>query len=105
MRVCMLPICLSFAALAPVILAAEAAPFSISEKERAVIDATNAERVKAGVPEFKANPVLMQAARQHSENMALQDTLAHELDGRTPEQRVKGLGYDYFAVAENVSWN
>jgi hypothetical protein len=98
-------ICLSLAALSPAILAAETQPFSISEKEQAVIDATNAERAKTGAPELKPNPLLMQAARQHSENMARQKTLSHVLDGKGAEDRIKELGYKYFAVAENVAWN
>jgi hypothetical protein len=99
-------ICLALAiAATPVTFAVETQGFSISDQEQAVIDATNAEREKAGVPALKSNPILMQAARLHSENMARQKTLAHVLDNKSPEQRVKELGYDYFTTGENVAWN
>jgi uncharacterized protein YkwD len=80
---------------------------ALSEDEQALIDLTNAERAKAdkGLKPLKANPKLMAAARQHAENMAAQDKLAHVLDGKTPSERVKAAGYKYRATGENILWN
>jgi len=74
-----------------------------SEIEQKVIDQTNAERKKAELPALKPNATLMKAARSHSENMAKQDMLAHELDGKGPDARLDDLGYKHLAVAENCA--
>jgi uncharacterized protein YkwD len=77
----------------------------LSDEEKGVIDLTNAERKKADLPPLKANALLMEAARAHAANMAKQDKLAHELDGKQPADRVKDAGYKYGYVGENVAWN
>ena len=73
--------------------------------EKGVIDATNAERKKAGLAPLKANPLLMAAARAHAQNMAKQNKLEHELDGKTPADRVKAAGYFGRRSGENIAWN
>jgi uncharacterized protein YkwD len=61
--------------------------------ELALIDLTNAEREKADLKPLRVNPKLMDAAREHAENMATHDRLAHVLDQKTPVDRTKAAGY------------
>jgi uncharacterized protein YkwD len=77
----------------------------LSEAEKGVIEATNAERKKAGLEPLKANPKLTAAARGHAANMAKQDKLEHELDGKTPSDRIKAAGYAGRRTGENIAWN
>jgi uncharacterized protein (TIGR03000 family) len=76
----------------------------MSEMEKAILDRTNAERKKKDLPELKPSPKLFVAARKHSENMARQEKLAHELDGKKPSDRVKEAGYPGGFVGENVAY-
>ena len=81
--------------------------FPLSADERAVIDLTNAERKTANkdkeLPPLKMNEKLMEAARKHAENMAAQEILEHELDGKTPADRVKAAGYKSRVWGENIA--
>ena len=77
----------------------------LSKEEQAVIDLTNAERKKEGLPPLKAEAHLMAAARGHAENMAKQDKLDHVLDGKTHADRTKAAGYKSGFVGENIAWN
>lgn len=77
----------------------------LSSDEQAVIDLVNAERKKVGLGPLKANARLTEAARNHAANMAKQDKLEHELDGKTPSDRVSAAGYKYAATGENIGWN
>ncbi len=79
------------------------AELKISKAEQEIIDRTNKERAKEGLVELKPNEKLFQAAREHSANMAKQGMLAHELDGTTPMDRLKKIGYKYAWMAENVA--
>src|SRR5579871_6416930 len=95
-------------AVLPVLLAAAAAPpdeFKLSENEQAVVDLTNAERKKAGLDPLKPNPKLFDAARSHVANMAKQDKLEHDLDGKTSADRVTAAGYVFARTGENIGWN
>jgi uncharacterized protein (TIGR03000 family) len=76
----------------------------MSEMEKAILDLTNAERKKKDLPPLKPNAKLFAAARKHSENMARQEKLAHELDGKKPSDRVKEAGYAGGFVGENVAY-
>ena len=76
----------------------------LSEDEKAVIELTNAERKKADLPPLTANPKLFAAARAHAGNMAKQDKLAHELDDKTAEDRLKAASYKYSRYGENIGW-
>lgn len=78
---------------------------ALSAEEMGVLEATNAERVKAGLKPLKAAPKLMDAARGHSNNMAAQSKLDHVLDGKSPGDRVKATGYLFATCGENVGWN
>lgn len=77
----------------------------LSKDEQGVIDLTNAERKKAGLPPLTVSPELMAAARSHATNMARQEKSAHELDGKDPAARAKDAGYKSGFIGENVGWN
>ncbi len=96
---------LSLAAFAALSIAAVENPPPMSQMEKEIIDATNEKRREHGIETLSADPMLMTAARQHSQNMARQQTLSHTLDGKSVEARVKGLDYKYLAIGENVSFN
>src|SRR5579862_1771368 len=74
--------------------------FSQTNEERQVIDLTNKEREKAGLPALKPNPTLTELARKHSEEMAQAEKLAHTLNSKTYIQRLKEAHYPYLAVGE-----
>jgi uncharacterized protein YkwD len=79
--------------------------FKLSAEERSVIDLTNAERKKADkelVP-LTMNPQLMEAARKHGENMAAQEKMEHELDGKKVPDRADDAGYKWVTVGENIA--
>jgi uncharacterized protein YkwD len=79
--------------------------FKLSDDERAVLDLTNAERQKAGLPAFRPSAQLFEAARSHAANMARQGSLDHFLGGTTPAGRILGTGYRFSACGENIAWN
>src|SRR5262249_33889607 len=76
----------------------------LSEDEMAVVELTNAERKKADLPPLKPNSKLFAAARAHVTNMARQDKLAHDLDDKTPEDRITAAGYMFSRWGENIGW-
>jgi uncharacterized protein YkwD len=75
----------------------------LSELEEQVLELINAERKQAGVAALTPQALLMKAARDHSANMASQQMLAHELDGKGPNERVRDLGYKSLGAAENCA--
>ena len=81
----------------------EKAEFKLTEDEQAVLDATNVERKKEKLEPLTADPKLTEAARSHAANMAKQSKLAHTLDDKTFEDRVKATGYTYSALGENIA--
>jgi uncharacterized protein YkwD len=83
--------------------AGETAPLKVSEQEKKFLDLTNLERKKKDLPPLKANPLLFKAARAHSENMARQRKKDHNLDGKTPLDRMTAAGYKYETGAENLA--
>ena len=83
----------------------EKAEFKLTEDEQAVLDATNAERKKEKLEPLTADPKLTLSARAHAANMAAQNKLAHTLDDKTFEDRVKAAGFEYRALGENIAWN
>jgi uncharacterized protein YkwD len=80
-------------------------PFKLSDVEKAVLDATNAERKEKKLEPLVMNPTLVATARAHAANMAKQNKLAHELDEKGVDSRVKDAGYRFRRVGENVAWN
>lgn len=77
--------------------------FKLSADEQKLFELTNAERKKEDLPPLKANPVLCQVGRKHSQNMAKQEKLDHVLDCKTPFDRLDDAKYDYQNGAENVA--
>ena len=75
----------------------------LSKEEQEVLDLVNAERQKVGSGPIRASAILMRAAREHSANMAAQDQLGHDLDGKGPGDRLQALGYQSFGWGENVA--
>src|SRR5262249_33873372 len=83
--------------------AGENAKFTLSAEEQKILDLTNAERKKNDLPVLRANSLLTKLARAHSANMARQEKMAHDLDDKTPYQRLKDAGYAYARAGENVA--
>jgi uncharacterized protein YkwD len=77
--------------------------FMLTDDEQNIVDLTNQERKKHHLPALKVNLVLCQVARAHSANMATQNKMEHELDGKTPYDRIKGAGYKYSLAGENLA--
>jgi uncharacterized protein YkwD len=77
--------------------------FRLTDDEQRLLELTNQERKKQDVPPLRPNPVLFKVARAHSANMARQEKMAHELDGKNPYQRIKEAGYAYYTAGENVA--
>jgi uncharacterized protein YkwD len=77
--------------------------FKLSEDEEKMLELTNAERKQMELPPLKANKVLFELAREHSQNMAKQEKLDHELDCKTPFDRMKAAGYPFRRAGENIA--
>jgi len=75
----------------------------ITPQESAILELTNEERTKAGLQPLKANPRLMQAARDYSFQMAQAGKLTHSLHGKSFADRIKKSGYAYRRAGENVA--
>jgi len=75
----------------------------LSPEEKRILELTNAEREKAKLPALKPNPLLMDAARAHTANMATTGRLDHTLDNETPADRLKKRGYAYARYGENIA--
>jgi uncharacterized protein YkwD len=75
----------------------------LTEDEQTILDLTNKAREKEKLPPLKLNPLLTKVARAHSANMAKQGKLSHDLDGKTPSQRMKDAGYAASWGGENVA--
>jgi hypothetical protein len=72
--------------------------------ESDVIDLVNVEREAQGLHPLSYDHHLAAAARDHSEDMGLQDYFSHtSLDGRTPPDRITAAGYSYNAYGENIA--
>jgi uncharacterized protein YkwD len=82
----------------------EPAKHELTADEKSILDLTNQERTRAGLPAFKPSLVLSKVARGHSANMAKQGKIEHILDGKTPGQRAREGGYRFDVVGENVAW-
>ncbi len=71
---------------------------------QAVLDLTNAERAKVGLPALTVNPLLSQAAQVHSEDQARRNTLTHYgVNGESPGDRIRATGYVFRTWAENAA--
>lgn len=69
-----------------------------------IVQLTNAERVKAGLPALKINSQLAAAAQQKGEHMLNEDYFAHiSPSGVTPWFWINKLGYTYQVAGENLA--
>jgi uncharacterized protein YkwD len=84
--------------------AAEEKPeLKLSPDEQKILELTNQTREKEKLAPLKPNAVLFEVARAHSANMAKQGKMEHDLDDKTPAQRVKAAGYEYSWTGENIA--
>ena len=79
--------------------------FKLSADEQKLLELTNAERKQMELPPLKPTPILFQLARAHSQNMAKQEKLDHELDCKTPFDRMKEASYKFLRAGENIAVN
>jgi uncharacterized protein (TIGR03000 family) len=82
----------------------EKQPFKLSGMEMEILELTNRDRKKAGVPPLAPNARLFQAARRHSANMARQEKLDHILDDKAPDDRIRASGYRAINWGENIAF-
>ncbi|MGB5713959.1 MAG: CAP domain-containing protein, partial [Waterburya sp.] len=69
-----------------------------------VVELTNVERTNAGLQPLKLDSQLVDAAQDHSNDMAQDDFFSHTgVDGSTPASRVTANGYEYSTTGENIA--
>ncbi|MEG4442550.1 CAP domain-containing protein [Microcoleus sp. AT9_B5] len=69
-----------------------------------VLELTNIERGKLSLSPLTLNTQLLNAAENHSQNMALQDFFSHTgKDGSSLGSRISATGYQFSAAAENIA--
>ena len=69
-----------------------------------IIDATNKERIKEGLPPLRSNPNLIQSARAKTNDMIAQHYFEHESpDGTQVWDLATTAGYQYVIVGENLA--
>ncbi len=79
-------------------------PYVYADFESEVIDLVNVERAAQGLHPLSYDHHLATAARDHSEDMGLQDYFSHtSLDGRTVPDRITAAGYFYNTYGENIA--
>ena len=83
--------------------AGDAPDAKLVELESKLIELTNLERKKRDLPPLKASPQLLKIARSHSDNMAKQAKMEHNLDGKTPFDRMRAAGYRFAKGGENIA--
>jgi uncharacterized protein YkwD len=81
---------------------AQAGEVTLGPQEKKILELTNNERKQKELLPLKLNPLLCKVAQAHAENMAKQGKLAHDLDGKTPLQRLRAAGYAYRKAYENI---
>src|SRR5947208_1536607 len=80
------------------------AAVQLTDEEKEILELANAARKDQQLEPLRVNATLMKCARQHSLNMAKQAKMAHELDGKSPFDRLRAVGYDYRRAGENVAY-
>ncbi|MEI9902078.1 MAG: CAP domain-containing protein [Hyphomicrobium sp.] len=71
--------------------------------EAAIVEMTNAFRAEHKLAPVQQNPQLAAAARAYGRKLTGYDGLSHTADGTTPAERIKGAGYRYCQVGENLA--
>jgi uncharacterized protein YkwD len=80
-------------------------PFIVwtTSPEYELIDLINAERVARGSSPLRVNPILMQAAEAHSQDMVDRNFFSHtNPDGQLPWDRLDEAGYAWSWCGENI---
>lgn len=104
MRPCSVLLCLlSLSAIFAAADKKDPSPLKLSDDEKTILDLTNAERAKEKLPPLAPNPLLFQAARGHSANMAKKGEMKHVLDGKDVLKRLDDVGYDFRKCGENIA--
>lgn len=68
-----------------------------------VVQLTNIERQKVGLPPLKFNSQLARAAQEHTNNMAKGDFFSHSNpNGSSMGSRISATGYPFAYAAENI---
>jgi uncharacterized protein YkwD len=74
-----------------------------TEPEAQILQQVNAERARRNLKPLKFSPRLSVVARGHSYDMAIRHYRDHRSpEGSTPADRVRGVGIESRAVAENI---
>jgi hypothetical protein len=77
-----------------------------SPQEQQLVDKLNAARREAGLSALQVDHRLVEAARQHSQKMADQNSLGHVLPGEdTVANRIAATGLRFNRSGENVAYN
>ncbi|MCB1171399.1 MAG: CAP domain-containing protein [Leptospiraceae bacterium] len=77
----------------------------LSAEEARFVQLVNEHRKKVGCDPLKLNPVLMQVARNHTNDMARRDFFSHtNPEGESPFDRMKKAGLRYSLAAENIAF-
>ena len=89
----------SFALIKPGVLG-----YSSEISAQKVLNQTNEQRLKNGLPELKLNPSLSQSATAKAEHMFANNYWAHNApDGTNPWYFFKQVGYEYQVAGENLA--
>jgi hypothetical protein len=85
-------------------LSAPSAQAQESGPARTLFESANHERAAHGIAPLKSSATLAEAARQHAQRMASQDTLSHQLPGEhSMVDRATQAGAHFSSLAENVA--
>lgn len=75
----------------------------ISSPEQQLVDLINSERQRQGLTALTSNPILMQVAKAHSQDMVDRNFLGHtNPDGLGPGDRLSNAGYKWQACGETL---
>jgi uncharacterized protein YkwD len=81
------------------------APLIDEDLEVVVLNLVNKARVAAHIPPVMPHATIQRAARTHGREMFARGYLTHlSLDGRTPRDRVLGLGVQVRLIGENLAY-
>ena len=75
----------------------------LTKVEQAILRYTNLARKQNGKLELTAVSHLNVAAQRHAINMARQQKMEHELDGKSATDRIKAVEYQFTAFGENIA--
>jgi uncharacterized protein YkwD len=99
-----IPALINFAVItSPVFAQQKKDPDAPSRTELEVIELVNAERKKENLQPLTPNAKLTRVARGHSSQMGKLGKIEHEVDGKTPKDRVVAVNYAFAHIGENVA--